>query len=169
MESTHIELRKAVAADMEDVLFLIRELAIFEKEPDAVEVTVPDLRKHFHENRFEVFLACADQKVVGMALFYERYSTWKGPFIHLEDLFVLSAHRGQSIGRMLLEAVIYESRRRGARRLGWEVLDWNTPAVKFYESVGASIDKEWWQCRMYRDGIENFVFSFEDKIKDLAG
>lgn len=152
---------------MPDVHYLIQQLAIFEKEPDAVEITVSDLEAHFDENRFEVYLASIDGNTIGMALFYERYSTWKGPFIHLEDLFVIPEFRGMGVGRMLLEWVIFEANKRGARRLGWEVLDWNTPAVDFYKSVGAIIEKSWWQCRMYRPEIESFPYRFIDRIKAI--
>lgn len=152
---------------MPDVLNLIQQLAIFEKEPDAVEVTTSELTEHFHQNKFEVFIAEVDSKTVGMALFYERYSTWKGPYIHLEDLIVLPEFRGRGIGKRLLEWIIFESQERGARRLGWEVLDWNTPAVDFYKSMGADIEKEWWQCRMYSSALKNYTFSHLDEIKSI--
>lgn len=167
MEPKRIELRRATSNDLQDVHYLIQQLAIFEKEPDAVEISVEDLRQHYSEKRFDVFLASVDGKTVGMALFYERYSTWKGPFIHLEDLFVIPEYRGMGMGRMLLEWVIFESDKRGARRLGWEVLDWNTPAVEFYKSMGAVIEKSWWQCRMYKSEIESFNYRFIQQIKEV--
>lgn len=167
MESGNIGLRKATTNDLQDVLSLIHQLAVFEKEPEAVELTLDDLIQHFSENRFEVFLAEVSGVTVGMALFYERYSTWKGPFIHLEDLFVLPEFRGRGIGRMLLEWVVFESKRRGARRLGWEVLDWNDVAVEFYKSIGARIEKQWWQCRMCQEEIESFSYRFENRFKEI--
>lgn len=146
---------------------LICGLAEYEREPDAVEVTVDQLSSDYSEKRFEVILAENTSGVVGMALYYPRYSTWKGTFLHLEDLFVLPEYRGAGIGRLLLEAVVYHSREIGALRMGWEVLDWNTPAVKFYESLGADIEKQWWQCRLYKEGMDTFPFRNMNQIKNL--
>ncbi|NVK29156.1 MAG: GNAT family N-acetyltransferase [Flavobacteriia bacterium] len=167
MESTRIELRRATESDMSSVLHLIQLLAVYEREPDAVEVSEADLVRDFKAGKFEVFLADLDGRTVGMALFYERYSTWKGPYIHLEDLIVEKVHRGHGLGRMLLEAIIATAAERGCKRLGWEVLDWNTPAVEFYQKIGASIEKEWWQCRMYSESIQSFPYQYQEKIKPL--
>ncbi len=166
MESS-IELRRGVQADLPSVLSFIEQLAIFEREPHAVEVSIEELKSDFRAQKFDFFVAELSSEIVGIALFYERYSTWKGSYIHLEDLIVKEEIRGKGIGRMLLEAIIAESKKRKARRLGWEVLDWNTPAVKFYESIGASIEKEWLQCRMSEDVIENFTFVNYERIKEI--
>lgn len=167
MESTRIELRRANLDDAPVIHELIELLAVYEREPDAVDVTVADLRNSMSEKHFDVIIAELNGVVAGMALYYWRYSTWKGPFIHLEDLIVREEMRGQKVGGMLLEAVIYQAKSEGCRRLGWEVLDWNTPAVDFYEKIGASIEKEWWQCRMYQEDIESFQFKYEKELKGL--
>ncbi len=167
MESKSIELRWGVQDDMPIVLSFIQQLAEFEREPDAVVVTVEDLKRDHQAQKFEVFIAEEGNTIIGIALFYERYSTWKGSYIHLEDLIVLEEHRGKGTGRMLLEAIIKESQNRGAKRLGWEVLDWNTPAVRFYENLGANIEKEWWQCRMSEQTIHSFSFAHGDQLKSL--
>eukprot|EP00127_Corallochytrium_limacisporum_P003820 Clim_evm34s153 gene=Clim_evmTU34s153 len=145
------------ANDLPDVLRLVKELAEFEKQPDAVAVTLEDMKKHYNDGRFQLFIAeNGAGSVIGMALYFERYSTWQGPYIHLEDLYVSPDSRGQGIGRMLLEAVIRESQNRGQLRLGWEVLDWNTKAQDVYKGMGAIIQPEWWQCRMYKDTLDGF-------------
>lgn len=167
MEPTRIELRRAVESDASHILNLIELLAIYEREPDAVEVSESDLKSHLSSGKFDVILAELKGEVIGMALYYWRYSTWKGPFIHLEDLIVKEEHRGKKAGGLLLEAVIYEAKKAGCKRLGWEVLDWNTPAVEFYEKIGATIEKEWWQCRMYKDDIQNYPFENLDLLKHL--
>ena len=114
-------IRDAVVADMPQVLGLIKELASFEKEDNAVEVTVEDLvRDGFGENvLFHCFVAESDAKVVGMALVYHRYSTWKGPIIHLEDLVVAETMRGTGLGTALLDAVVAYGAKLGVKRINW--------------------------------------------------
>lgn len=144
---------------MPAVLELIRELAAFEKEPDAVVVTVPDLeRDGFGENPlFHTFVAELNRAIVGVALYYYRYSTWKGKTIHLEDLIVKEKMRGSGIGFKLYAEVIAQGKRDGVRRIEWAVLEWNTPAIDFYKKSGAKVLDDWRVAQMDEHGIEKFT------------
>ena len=152
-----VRIRTAQKEDMFQVLKLINELAIFENEPHALEITLEDLETHGFgaQPKFKCFVA-EDQIIVGMALVYERYSTWKGPAIHLEDLIVREDRRGQGVGSLLLKRVVDYAKEHKVRRLGWEVLDWNTNAIRFYESKGATILKEWRVVQMNESAIANY-------------
>ncbi|MDE3742449.1 GNAT family N-acetyltransferase [Maribacter polysaccharolyticus] len=152
-------IREAVAEDMPGVLTLIKELARFEKEANAVEVTVDDLvRDGFGENvLFHCFVAESGSKLVGMALVYNRYSTWKGPIIHLEDLIVAEAMRGSGLGTALLDAVVDYGAKKGVKRINWEVLDWNEPAIAFYEKKGARVMRDWDVVQLDEKGIRNYL------------
>ncbi len=152
-------IRKAQPADMPAVLRLIQELAAFEKEPDAVVVTVDDLvRDGFGpEPLFQCLVADVNGEIPGMALFYYRYSTWKGKTIHLEDLIVTQNARGTGIGLALYTEVIRQGKRDNVRRIEWNVLDWNTPAIRFYEKSGAKVLPDWRVVQMDQDGINAFL------------
>ncbi|MEO0525781.1 MAG: GNAT family N-acetyltransferase [Bacteroidota bacterium] len=152
-------IREAKSADMPQVLGLVQELAHFEKEGHAVEVTVQDLIKDGFKNEklFHCFVAEYDGTLVGMALVYPRYSTWKGPVIHLEDLIVTDKMRGSGLGSALLAEVIKYGHRLGVRRICWEVLDWNEGAIRFYESKGARVMRDWDVVQLDEKGIQNFV------------
>ncbi len=147
--------------DMPAVLDLIRELAVFEKEPDAVVVTVADLQRDgFGENPlFFTFVAEANQTIVGMALYYYRYSTWKGKTIHLEDLIVKEEMRGSGLGSALYAEIIAQGKKDGVRRIEWNVLDWNTPAIDFYKKSGAKLLDDWRVAQMDENGIDLFLNS----------
>ena len=152
-------IRKALKKDMPSVLELIQELAIFEKEPDAVVVTVDDLvRDGFSENPlFQCFVAEVDNEIIGMALFYYRFSTWKGKTIHLEDLIVKENKRGTGAGFALYKEIIKQGKAENVRRIEWNVLDWNTPAIDFYEKSGAKVLGDWRVVHMDDKGIEQFL------------
>ncbi|RTE55285.1 GNAT family N-acetyltransferase [Arenibacter aquaticus] len=152
-------IRDAQASDMAQVHKLIKELAVFEKEADAVEVTVDDLiRDGFGSNKlFHCYLAEVDDEVVGMALLYPRYSTWKGPIIHLEDLIVTASMRGSGLGAALLTKVVEYGQQLGVKRISWEVLDWNDPAIAFYESKGANVLRDWNVVHLDEKGIQKFL------------
>ena len=154
-----IILRTAEKSDMGAVLDLIKELAAFEKEADAVELTEDDLvRDGFGEpNRFTVFLAEEEGEVVGMALIYDRYSTWKGRVIHLEDLIVREKHRNRGIGGALYNEVMKYAKEQGVKRVCWEVLDWNKVAIDFYRSTGARIVDGWQVVHMDQDSLNRYV------------
>ena len=152
-------IRKATEKDMPYVLELIQELATFEKEPDAVVVTVADLvRDGFSEHPlFHCYVAEKENTIIGMALFYYRYSTWKGKTIHLEDLIVKADQRGTGAGFALYKEIIKQGKKDKVRRIEWNVLDWNTPAIAFYEKSGAKVLEDWRVVQMDESGIEQFL------------
>lgn len=152
-------IRIAEANDMASVLRLIKELAEFENEPDAVEVTVDDLISYGTGNNpdFTCFIAENNQEIVGIALLYFRFSTWKGKTVHLEDLIVKKEKRGEGIGLALYSEVIKYAHKQGVRRVEWVVLDWNETAIKFYENSGASILKDWHTVQMDAEGMKTFL------------
>ncbi|NNT71277.1 GNAT family N-acetyltransferase [Flavobacterium sp. IMCC34852] len=154
-----MNIRKGTKADMQAVLDLIRELAVFEKEPDAVVVTVADLeRDGFGENPlFYTFVAEVENEIVGMALYYYRYSTWKGRTIHLEDLIVKEKMRGTGLGSALYTKIMEQGKADNVRRIEWNVLDWNTPAVEFYKKSGAKVLEDWDVVQMDEQGINEYL------------
>lgn len=151
--------RLALRQDMPRVLELIQELAIFEKESDAVEVSVSDLEKDgFGTNpKFICFVLEVEQTIEGIALVYPRYSTWKGEVLHLEDLIVSKKCRGKGLGTQLLDTVVKHAKQIGVKRVSWEVLDWNDPAIKFYESKGANVMRDWNVVQLDENGITNYL------------
>ena len=159
-----MNIRKGNPEDMKAVLELIQELAIFEKEPEAVVITEEDLiRDGFGEKPlFNVFVAEIEnekqqKEIVGIALYYYRYSTWKGRTIHLEDLIVKEKMRGTGLGSALYAEIMKQGKRDNVRRIEWNVLDWNTPAVNFYKNSGAKILDTWQVVQMDQDGINSFL------------
>jgi GNAT superfamily N-acetyltransferase len=152
-------IRNAQKNDMPQVLSLIKELAVFEKEPEAVEVTIRDLENDgFSENpSFHCFVAEVHGKIEGMALVYNRYSTWKGKALHLEDLIVSDVMRGSGIGSALLDEVVKYGHHLGVKRITWEVLDWNEPAIVFYEKKGANIMRDWNVVHLNEQAIKNYI------------
>ena len=154
-----MNIRKARIEDMPRVLELIQELAVFEKQPDAVQVTVADLeRDGFGANPlFQILAAEIEGTIPGIALFYNRYSTWKGKTVHLEDLIVSEKYRGSGIGTKLYQAVMQEAKKQNVRRVEWNVLDWNLPAISFYEKTGAVVFKDWLVAQMDEKGLIDFL------------
>lgn len=152
-------IRKAQKEDMPQVLELIQELAVFEKEPNAVVITADDLvRDGFQEYPlFHCFVAEKEHEIVGIALYYYRYSTWKGKTIHLEDLIVKQDKRGLGIGNALYTEVIRKAHQYKVRRIEWAVLDWNTPAIEFYKKTGAIIFDDWRVAQMDENAIAAFL------------
>jgi GNAT superfamily N-acetyltransferase len=140
-----VTIRKAVQEDMIAVHALITELAIYEREPNAVIISVDDLIRHgFSEQRFHCFVAEHKKSgIVGMALYYSRYSTWKGPTLHLEDLYVKPEHRQAGLGKELFDKVVDEAAKQNVGRMEWTVLEWNEPALNFYKKYNATLDSEW--------------------------
>ncbi|HEY0090873.1 MAG TPA: GNAT family N-acetyltransferase [Flavobacterium sp.] len=154
-----MKIRKGTPEDMSSVLALITELAVFEREPDAVVIDVADLvRDGFFENPlFYTIVAEVDDAIVGVALYYYRFSTWKGKTIHLEDLIVSKEMRGTGIGFALYSEIIRQGKRDGVRRIEWNVLDWNTPAIDFYKKSGAKVLEDWRVVHMDENGIDEFL------------
>lgn len=152
-------IREATEQDMPRVLELINALAQFEKEPDAVEITVENLIEDGFgsHQKFKCFVTEVDHRVEGLALVYPRYSTWKGSVLHLEDLIVSQSHRGKGLGTQLLNKVVSYGQSLGVKRISWEVLDWNTPAIDFYEKKGAHVMRDWDVVQLNEKGIENYL------------
>lgn len=159
-------IRKAEKTDAASLLGLIRELAIFEREPEAVVVTEKDIQIHGFGPTplFHCIVAEKNHTVVGMALFYPRYSTWKGPTFHLEDLIVTEVHKGKGVGTALYQAFIAEAYEAGVNRIEWVVLDWNTPAVQFYKNSGAKVLEEWNTVQMDRDAMDAYLKKRNESI-----
>ena len=162
MRTNPARIRTATAADMPAVHRLICELADYERATGEVSLTIEELiRDGFGEpKRFDCFVAEYEGEVVGMALCYLRYSTWKGVCYYLEDLIVTEAFRGGGLGSALLQRVVREAYDRGYYRTQWQVLDWNTPSIEFYEKAGAFIDREWYDCKMDRRAMEAYLNRF---------
>lgn len=150
--------RLAKKQDMPQVLQLIKELAIFEKEPDAVEVTIAELECEGFgpQPLFTCFVAELESRIVGMALVYFRFSTWKGRTVHLEDLIVTERHRGKGIGAMLYDRVMGYAKEQGVGRAEWIVLNWNKGAIAMYEKSGAVFHKDWWLVEMGEDRLKTY-------------
>ncbi|MBV9989577.1 MAG: GNAT family N-acetyltransferase [Chitinophagaceae bacterium] len=145
-----IKIRKAERKDCARLLELIQELAEYERAPQEVTVTL----EHFEESGFGdkpvwwAFVAEVDGKVEGFALYYIRYSTWKGQRMYLEDLLVTEKMRGQQIGKMLVDRLIEEAREKKYGAIVWQVLDWNEPAINFYKKYDTKFDAEWVNCTL---------------------
>jgi len=154
-----MNIRPALETDLPIIIDLIRELAHFEKEPDAVEVTLEELRRDGFGDapQFSIIVAEVENEILGMAFYYFRYSTWKGKTIHLEDLIVRENSRGTGAGTALYAEVIKRGAQEGVRRIEWAVLDWNEPAIAFYEKSGALILRDWHLVQMDQQGIKNFI------------
>ena len=160
-----INIRRAIKEDCPRLLELITELAIYEKAPNDVTVTL----EHFVESGFGknpvwwAFVATspsnslstgegelgASDTILGFALYYIRYSTWKGQAMYLEDIIVTEQARGKGIGKLLFDRLIEEAKEKGWNRIIWQVLDWNEPAINFYKKYNASFDDEWVNCSLY--------------------
>ena len=152
-------IRKGEEKDVQSVFDLITELAVFEKEPEAVEITVEDLLKDGFSDkpRFNLFVAEEDSKIIGIALFYERYSTWKGKTIHLEDLIVTKSKQKIGAGKALYSAVLKYAHDNGFNRVAWEVIDWNTNAIDFYKSTGATYLNDWSVVQMNKENLSTYI------------
>jgi len=152
-------IRKANKEDMHRVLELIKELAVFEKEGHEVEITAAQLKKDGFENTsaFTCFVAEVNSIIEGIALVYPRYSTWKGVVLHLEDLIVSENMRGSGIGTALLDQVVRFGHEQGVKRISWEVIDWNEPAISFYEKKGAKVMRDWDVVQLNEAAILNYL------------
>ena len=146
----NIQIRPAIQADCEAMMELIKELAVYEKAPEAVTVTM----QQFIDSGFGqtpcwwAFAALHEETVVGFALYYIRYSTWKGPRMYLEDILVTESYRGKGIGKLLFDVLIEEAKQKSFTGIVWQVLNWNEPAINFYKKYNANFDDEWVNCSM---------------------
>ena len=155
----NFNIRNASSKDMSAVLQLIVELAVFEKEPNAVEITEQSLIEDGFQGTpaFKCFVATVDDKVVGTALIYHRFSTWKGKILHLEDLIVTQKMRGHGIGTALLDEVVKYGYHLKVKRINWEVISWNNGAIKLYERQGAKVLRNWNVVHLDEKGIETYI------------
>lgn len=146
-----VDIRRGREADLPAVLELIRELALFEKAPQEVTNTVEMMKQDgFGKNPvFKLLVAETEGQVVGIAVYFFKYSTWKGKGIYLDDIVVKESLRGQGIGRKLFDEVLEECKRNDCKQLHWQVLDWNEPAINFYKKYNASFDGEWVNCKLH--------------------
>ena len=146
-----INIRRALKEDCPRLLELVQELATYERAPNEVTVTL----EHFEESGFGkkpvcwTFVAEVDGVIQGFALYYIRYSTWKGQAMYLEDIIITNKMRGKGIGKLLFDRLIEEAREKKFNRIIWQVLDWNEPAINFYKKYNADIDSGWLNCSIY--------------------
>jgi GNAT superfamily N-acetyltransferase len=150
-----INLRVAVKDDCTRLLELVHELALFEKAPEEVTVTLKEFEDAgFGENPvWKAFVAEADGIIIGFALYYIRYSTWKGCRMYLEDLIVTESWRGKGVGKLLFDRLIVEAREMSFNGMTWQVLDWNEPAIKFYKKYEAAVDAGWLNASLSKEQI----------------
>ena len=142
------KIRKATKNDLSGILNLVKELAIYEKEPEAVTATLKDYEDNF-EKIFEAHVAEFDGKIIGTTIYYMTWSTWKGRMLYLEDFVITESHRRKGIGQLLFDALKEEAKIKNVRLVKWQVLDWNQPAIKFYEKNQAIIEENWWNVKIF--------------------
>jgi GNAT superfamily N-acetyltransferase len=143
-------IRGAQKGDEMAIMQLIKALALYEKAPEQVSNTAEELGKHLFEERIcDALVVEIDERIIGFALFYTNYSTWKGKCLYLEDFFVLPEFRRDGIGSQLFDAVVQIAHERGVRRMDWQVLEWNEPALNFYRKQNAVLDSEWINGRLF--------------------
>lgn len=154
-------IRRGTEADISGMMRLVKELALFERAPEAVVNTETMLREDgFGKHSiYKVFVAedAATNDIIGMALYYTAYSTWKGKIFFLDDLVVTERFRKFGIGKRLLDEVLREAHEAGVEQIRWQVLDWNEPAIHFYKKIGAELDPEWITCKMSKAEIAAYV------------
>jgi GNAT superfamily N-acetyltransferase len=154
-----MSIRKGTVSDLPRVLELVIELATFERAPEQVINTVKQMeRDGFGESpAYGFFVAENENGIVGLALYYWRYSTWKGKRLWLEDIIVTESERGKGIGKLLFEKMLSFCLEQNSEGMMWQVLDWNTPAIDFYKKYGADVRTEWLNCTLERNQIEELV------------
>lgn len=141
-------LSKCLSDDLPSVFNMVKQLAIFEKEPDAVIATLDDYTQAFNENLIQVIVAKSEGTVVGMVLFYLTFSTWKGRMMYLEDFYVVEDFRKLGVGQLLFDAFLTESKAQDCKLVKWQVLDWNEIGLNFYHKNNAIIEKNWWNGKI---------------------
>jgi GNAT superfamily N-acetyltransferase len=145
-----MKIREAKRGDEHAIMELIRALALYEKAPEQVVNTAEDLGKHLFDERIcHALVVEHDTRIVGFALYFTNYSTWKGKCLYLEDFYVLSEFRRTGIGSQLFDSVVEIAKRRGVKRMDWQVLEWNEPALEFYRKKDAVLDPEWINGRLF--------------------
>lgn len=151
-------IRKAKREDCNKMMELIRELALYERAPHEVTVTMNEFEEAGFGTQpiYKAFVAENANEIIGFALYYIRYSTWKGRRMYLEDLLVTKAYRGQGIGQLLFDELIRECKREHLHGIAWQVLDWNEPAIHFYKKYQASFSSEWLNGSLTQEQIDRF-------------
>jgi GNAT superfamily N-acetyltransferase len=154
----NLTIRKAVKSDAKFILSMINELATFEKAPEQVLVTLEKLEADGFSEKplFESIILESNNSEIGMALFYYRYSTWKGKSLYLEDLYIKTQNRGSGFGTYVMKWLANYAHINDCKRFEWQVLDWNTPAIKLYQKLGADLDEEWINCRLEGESLLNY-------------
>ena len=148
LKMMNVKVRRAVKEDCQRMMELVHELAVYEKAPDEVTITMA----HFIESGFGehpvwwAFVAEVDGVVQGFALYYIRFSTWKGQRMYLEDFYVTEKMRGKGLGKLLFEQLFEEAKNRNFTGIAWQVLEWNEPAINFYKKYNPTFDGEWVNC-----------------------
>ena len=151
-----IEIRIGMKTDIPFALNLVKELAAYEKAPNEVEVTIEEMTEwgFGSDKQFDFFVAAENNVIVGLALYYYKYSTWKGKCLFLEDIIVTESQRGKGLGKLLFDKVVQVSKEQKVRRMEWQVLDWNTPAIEFYKKYDSTLDGEWVNCKLTNCQLE---------------
>ena len=141
-----MKIRPANISDTDQIMQLVHELALYEKAPNEVINTSAQMKiDGFGSNPlFKSIVVEMESEIIGFALYYYRYSTWKGKVLYLEDFYIKENRRNFGIGKQLFDSVIESAKNENCKRISWQVLEWNEPAIKFYEKVSAKFDKEWW-------------------------
>lgn len=156
--NTNARIRRGTVEDLQAILDLIVELAIYEKAEHEVENSIEQMKLDGFGERpvFHFFVVEENEMIVGTAIYYFRYSTWKGKALYLEDLVVSEKYRGKGYGKALLDAIVKQAKSDNCKQVRWQVLDWNEPAIAFYNSIGADLDAEWINCTLNAQQIANY-------------
>ncbi len=149
MKEENITMRKAQKTDLPEIIELVRELAIYEKSEDKMIVDLSTYQSAFDAQEFDALIAEVDSQVAGIALYYTRFSTWRGPILHLEDFIVRQEFRRKGLGKLLFEGFVAEARDRGYAMCCWQVLDWNQQAISFYDKYDVQYEDNWIDVKMY--------------------
>jgi GNAT superfamily N-acetyltransferase len=144
-----VKIRKAQAEDMSAIHALVCELAEYERGLHRVTTTPESYKKDFAEKVFDAYVATVDDEIVGIALYYMNFSTWRGRMLYLEDFIVKESMRGNGIGAKLFDAFLKEAKQQGCSMVKWQVLQWNEPAINFYKKYDVVLDDEWVDGKIY--------------------
>lgn len=144
-----IIIRKAKSGDLPAIYSLVEELAAYANAAASVTATLADYKNDFEAGIFEAQVAESEEKIIGTAIYYMTYSTWKGRMLYLEDFVVRESHRQKGIGQLLFDRFLAEAVEKKARLVKWQVLEWNEPALSFYRKNEAIIEKNWWSAKIF--------------------
>ncbi|MCE6989349.1 GNAT family N-acetyltransferase [Dyadobacter sp. CY323] len=143
-----ISTRQGTIEDIPAIFELVKELAVYERALNQVTNNVEKMTRDYNEKLYDFFVAESDSKIIGLSLYYFRYSTWKGKRLYMEDIIVTESMRGNGIGKILFDATVSAAKQTGCTGMLWQVLDWNTSAVGFYRKYGTNFDNEWINCSL---------------------